>query len=195
MKVKAIFFLILILLSSCAVKNKFEKKESCPNVVLIIADDLGYGDLSCYGAKNIQTPETDKLADGGIVFTNAHTTAATCTPSRYSLFTGEYNWRRKDTGIADGDAGMVIRPEQTTLADIFKSAGYATGAIGKWHLGLGSTQGAQNWNGFISPGPKDIGFDYSFLMAATGDRVPCVWVENQKVANYDAQAPIQVSYK
>ena len=195
MKVKAIFFLILILLSSCAVKNKFEKKESYPNVVLIIADDLGYGDLSCYGAKNIQTPETDKLADGGIVFTNAHTTAATCTPSRYSLFTGEYNWRRKDTGIADGDAGMVIRPEQTTLADIFKSAGYATGAIGKWHLGLGSAQGTQNWNGFISLGPKDIGFDYSFLMAATGDRVPCVWVENQKVANYDPQAPIQVSYK
>ncbi len=192
MQNKFFLFFLFLLIFSCGIKKQEEEK---PNVVLIIADDIGYGDLSCYGAKSVQTPEIDKLADSGIRFTNAHTTAATCTPSRYSLFTGEYNWRRKGTGIADGDAGMVIRPEQITVADIFKMAGYTTAAIGKWHLGLGERQGAQNWNGFISPGPADIGFDYSFLMAATGDRVPCVWVENQRVANYDSTAPILVSYQ
>ena len=167
---------------------------SKPNVLLIVADDLGYGDLSCYGEKTIATPAVESLAKQGLRFTNAHATAATCTPSRYSLFTGMYNWRRTDTGIAPGDAAMVIRPEQTTLADIFKSVGYTTAAIGKWHLGLGGQQGQQDWNGFISPGPSDIGFDYSCLMAATADRVPCVWIENQRVANYDPSAPIQVSY-
>ncbi|MDO4881074.1 MAG: arylsulfatase [Capnocytophaga sp.] len=165
-----------------------------PNVILIVADDLGYGDLSCYGEKTIHTPHVDALAQQGLRFTNAHTTAATCTPSRYSILTGHYNWRRKDTGIADGDAAMVIRPEQTTIADIFKSADYTTAAIGKWHLGLGAEKGGQNWNGIISPGPADIGFDYSFLMAATADRVPCVWIENQQVANYDVSAPIEVDY-
>lgn len=166
-----------------------------PNVIFIVADDLGYGDLSCYGEKTIHTPNVDKLASAGLRFTDAHAVAATSTPSRYSLFTGHYSWRRKDTGVAPGDAGMIIRPEQTTIADQFKKAGYVTGAIGKWHLGLGDKTGTQDWNGIITPGPKDIGFDYSYLMAATGDRVPCVWVENQKVANYDASAPIFVSYK
>lgn len=173
-------------------QSKTTKK---PNVIFIIGDDVGYGDLSYNGQKTIHTPNVDKLAAEGLRFTDAHTTAATCTPSRYSLFTGQYNWRKKGTGIATGDAGMVIRPEQTTVADMFQAAGYTTGAIGKWHLGLGDTQGSQDWNGFVTPGPKDIGFDYSFLMAATGDRVPCVWVENQKVSNYDASAPIEVSYK
>lgn len=165
------------------------------NVIMIIGDDVGYGDLSCYGAHKISTPHIDQLAGRGLLFRDAHTTAATCTPSRYSIFTGEYNWRKKGTGIATGDAGMVIRPEQFTMADMFKAAGYTTGAVGKWHLGLGDQQGSQDWNGFITPGPADIGFDYSFLMAATGDRVPCVWVENQRVANYDPTAPIAVSYK
>jgi len=102
-----------------------------PNVIILIADDLGYGDLSCYGEKTIHTPAVDALASQSLRFTNAHTTAATCTPSRYSLLTGLYNWRRNDTGIADGDAAMVIRPEQMTIADLFKSAGYTTAAIGK----------------------------------------------------------------
>ena len=165
-----------------------------PNVIFIIADDIGYGDLSCYGEKTIRTPNTDRLAAHGIRFTDAHSVAATSTPSRYSLFTGHYSWRREDTGIATGDAGMIIRPEQVTIADLFKRAGYNTGAIGKWHLGLGDKTGTQDWNGRITPGPQDIGFDYSYLMAATGDRVPCVWVENQQVANYDPSAPIFVSY-
>lgn len=181
------------LLSACGSKQQEEVKQ--PNVIFIVADDLGYGDLSCYGAKRIQTPNVDRLAAEGLRFTDAHAVASTSTPSRYSLFTGHYSWRRNDTGIATGDAGMVIRPEQTTVADIFKVAGYTTGAVGKWHLGLGDKAGTQDWNGFVSPGPQDLGFDYSYLMAATGDRVPCVWMENQRVANYDPEAPVAVSYK
>lgn len=172
-----------------------QKINKTPNVIFIVADDLGYGDLSCYGNKTIKTSNVDYLAEKGLIFTDAHCTSSTSTPSRYSLFTGCYNWRRDDTGIATGDAGMIIRPEQYTVADIFKKAGYTTGAIGKWHLGLGDKTGTQDWNGVITPGPKDLGFDYSFLMAATGDRVPCVWLENHKVYNYDPENPIYVSYK
>ena len=172
-----------------------QKHAEKPNVIFILADDIGYGDLSCYGEKTISTPNVEALAAKGVLFTDAHATAATSTPSRYSLLTGQYAWRRPDTGVAPGDAGMIIRPEQTTLADIFKSAGYATAAVGKWHLGLGDKTGTQDWNGIITPGLKDIGFDYSYIMAATGDRVPCVFVENQQVVNLDPSDPIQVSYK
>lgn len=166
-----------------------------PNVVVIMADDIGYGDLSCYGEKTIHTPNIEKLANEGVRFTDAHSVAATSTPSRYSFLTGHYSWRRTDTGVAPGDAGMIIRPEQYTVADLFKEAGYVTGAVGKWHLGMGDKTGEQNWNGLITPGLKDIGFDYSYIMAATGDRVPCVWVENGRVVGLDPQDPISVSYK
>lgn len=182
-----------LLIALPAQAQKQNRKQQ-PNVIFIIADDLGYGDMSCYGAHRIQTPHVDGLANSGIRFTDAHAVASTSTPSRYSLFTGHYAWRRKDTGIARGDAGMIIRPEQTTIADMFQSAGYITGAIGKWHLGMGDKTGTQNWNEKVSPGPEDIGFDYSCLMAATGDRVPCVWMEEQRVLNYDSTAPIEVSY-
>ena len=111
--------------------QKTGKDRQHPNVVLIVADDLGYGDLGCYGAHTVSTPHVDALSASGLRFTDAHAAAATSTPSRYSLLTGHYNWRRNDTGIATGDAGMVIRPEQHTVADIFREAGYATGAIGK----------------------------------------------------------------
>lgn len=166
-----------------------------PNVVVIMADDIGYGDLSCYGEKTIHTPNVEKLANEGVRFTDAHSVAATSTPSRYSFLTGHYSWRRTDTGVAPGDAGMIIRPEQYTVADLFKEAGYVTGVVGKWHLGMGDKTGEQNWNGLITPGLKDIGFDYSYIMAATGDRVPCVWVENGRVVGLDPQDPISVSYK
>ena len=165
-----------------------------PNVIVILADDLGYGDLKCYGAKNVETPHVDKLASEGIRFTNAHTVAATSTPSRYSLLTGEYAWRRPDTDIAAGDVKMIIRPEQYTMADMFKSAGYATAAIGKWHLGLGDKTGRQDWNAPLPAALGDLGFDYHYIMAATADRVPCVFIENGKVANYDPSDPIEVSY-
>lgn len=185
------------MLAACSAnaKKAEEKVPQKPNVIFLIADDIGYGDLSCNGEKIIQTPNVEKLAQRGVRFTDAHAVAATSTPSRYSLFTGHYAWRRNDTGIAAGDAGMVIRPEQPTVADMFRECGYTTGAIGKWHLGLSDKTGGQDWNNFITPGPSDIGFDYSYIMAATGDRVPCVWVENQRIVNLDPNDPIAVSYK
>lgn len=166
-----------------------------PNVILIVADDIGYGDLSCYGATEVSTPNVDSLADAGIRFTNAHTCASTSTPSRYSLLTGMYPFRREGTDIAAGNAGMIIRPEQYTLADVFQSAGYKTAAIGKWHLGLGDKTGSQDWNSSLDMSPADIGFDYHYIMAATGDRVPCVFIEDGSVADWDKEAPIEVDYQ
>ncbi len=165
-----------------------------PNVILLIADDLGYGDLECYGAKNVETPNVNRLADEGIKFTNCHATAATSTPSRYSILTGEYAWRKSGTGVAQGNAATIIKPEQFTMADLFHNAGYYTGAIGKWHLGLGPVTGQQDWNGKLTCTPRDLGFDYHYIQAATADRVPCVYLEQDTVANYDPSAPIYVSY-
>jgi len=164
-----------------------------PNIVLIYADDLGYGDVGCYGATKVETPGIDRLAASGLRFTNAHASSATCTPSRYSLLTGEYAWREKGTGIAPGDAALIIPTNIETLPSMLQKAGYTTGVVGKWHLGLGP-QGGPDWNGVIKPGPAEIGFDYSFLIPATGDRVPCVFVENGQVAGLDPDDPIRVSY-
>jgi arylsulfatase A-like enzyme len=164
-----------------------------PNIVIILADDLGYGDVSCYGATKIRTPNVDRLAAQGLRFTDAHAAAATCTPSRYALLTGEYAWRKKGTGILPGDANLIIDPARTTLPAILQRAGYVTGAVGKWHLGLGSAK--IDWNREIKPGPREIGFNYSFIMPATGDRVPCVYVENQRVVGLDPADPLTVSFQ
>lgn len=170
------------------------QEQKRPNVILLIADDLGYGDLECYGAKNVETPNVNSLANEGIKFTNCHATAATSTPSRYSLLTGEYAWRRSGTDVAAGNAASIIKPEQFTMADLFHNAGYYTGAIGKWHLGLGEVTGKQDWNGKLTNTPRDLGFDYHYIQAATADRVPCVYLEQDTIANYDPTAPIEVSY-
>lgn len=169
--------------------------QNRPNVILLVADDLGYGDLSCYGATRVTTPCVDSLARTGLLFTDAHACASTSTPSRYAMLTGEYPFRKAGTDVAAGNAGMIISPEQFTVADAFKEAGYRTGAIGKWHLGLGSKTAEQDWNGKLDKDLADIGFDYHYIMAATADRVPCVFIENGRVANYDASAPIEVSYR
>lgn len=187
---------IFLFVSACGNRsNTKEQKEEkrLPNVILIYIDDLGYGDLSCYGSNAIHTPNIDNLASTGLVFTDGHCSSATCTPSRFSMLTGGYAFRQKGTGIARGDASMIIGPSTRTLADLFAEAGYKTGVVGKWHLGLGP-EGGPDWNGFISPGPQDIGFDYSFLIPATGDRVPCVYTENGRVLGLDPGDPIQVSF-
>jgi len=165
-----------------------------PNIVVIYVDDLGYGDVGCYGATKVKTPNIDALASEGLRFTNAHSPSATCTPSRYAMLTGEYAWRQKGTGIARGDARMIIRPDRTTLPSVMQRAGYTTGVVGKWHLGLGAQGRELNWNVDIKPGPLDIGFDYCFLIPATGDRVPCVYMENRRVVGLDPKDPIKVSF-
>ncbi|HET7695387.1 MAG TPA: sulfatase-like hydrolase/transferase [Vicinamibacterales bacterium] len=165
-----------------------------PNVIVVYADDLGYGDVSAYGPPGrMKTPHVDRLAREGLRFTDGHSPAATCTPSRYAMLTGEYAFRKPGTGVLPGDAALVIEPGRTSLATVFQKAGYATGVVGKWHLGLGPA-GGPDWNGEIRPGPLEIGFDSAFIMAATGDRVPTVYVENRRVANLDPADPIRVNY-
>jgi arylsulfatase A-like enzyme len=163
-----------------------------PNIVIIYADDIGWGDLSCYGAKHVKTPNIDRLASAGMRFTDAHSSAATCTPSRFSLLTGRYAFRNERARVLPGDAPLLIEPGTLTVPSLLKQNGYRTGVVGKWHLGLGL--GDVNWNQEITPGPREIGFDYSFLIPATGDRVPTVYVENQRVVGLDPSDPIQVSY-
>lgn len=166
-----------------------------PNVVFILTDDVGYGDISANGATKIKTPNIDRIANEGIRFTNAYAPAATCTPSRYALMTGEYAFRKPGTGVLPGDAAMIIDPSRMTLPKRFKDAGYATAAIGKWHLGLGNARSPLDWNKHISPGANELGFDQTYLIPATVDRVPTVWVKNGDVVGLDPADPIQVDYK
>ncbi len=181
--------LILIGVTGCT-----RETEPLPNVIVIYADDLGFGDVSSYGATAFETPNIDRLAREGLRFTNAHAPSATCTPSRYALLTGEYAWRRPNTNIARGDASLIIEPGRTTLASVFREAGYSTAVIGKWHLGLGGPEGP-DWNGELKPGPLEIGFDEAFLIPATGDRVPTVYVQDYRVVGLDPDDPIDVSFE
>lgn len=184
------------LLAACGNTSKKTAAENGgqkPNVIYLITDDLGIGDLSCYGATQISTPNIDRLAGQGAQFTNAYATSSTSTPSRFGLLTGMYPWRQKNTGIAPGNSELIIDTACVTMADMFQQEGYATAAIGKWHLGLGP-KGGTDFNSLIKPNAQDIGFDYEYIIPATVDRVPCVFVENGRVVGLDPNDPITVSY-
>ncbi len=185
---RLVFFMLSFVLAGTLIFGQTNK----PNIVIIYVDDLGYGDLSCYGATEVSTPNVDKLAHGGVRFTDGHCSAATCTPSRYSLLTGQYAFR-KNASVLPGDAPLIISTNTPTLPGMLKKNGYKTAVIGKWHLGLGN--GNVNWNGKVAPGPLEIGFDYSYLIPATGDRVPSVLLENHHVVGLDQEDPIAISYK
>ena len=165
-----------------------------PNIIFIYGDDIGYGDFSCYGGE-VDTAAIDTLAEEGVRFTGGYCTAATCTPSRYSLLTGEYAFRNKGAKILPGNAPLIIDPSRPTIAAFLRDNGYKTMLSGKWHLGLGSPAEPLDWNGEIAPGPREVGFQESFHMAATADRVPSVYIKNGRVVNLDATDPILVNYQ
>ena len=185
---------ILCLSIICSTFSFARSQEQKPNVVLIYVDDLGYGDVSSYGSTKLLTPHLDRLAKQGVRFTNGHSTSATCTPSRYAMMSGQYPWRKSGTGVLPGDAALIVPTDKTTLPKVFKKAGYTTGIVGKWHLGIGE-QVSKDWNGELKPGPNETGFDYSFIFPATADRVPTVFVENHHVVALDKSDPIDVNYK
>jgi arylsulfatase A-like enzyme len=189
----SLFLIILILIFACQSKEtEVSTVSKKPNILIIYLDDLGYGDVSAYGATEINTPNIDQLANEGMRFTSAYATSATCTPSRYAILTGNYPWRNDDAKILPGTAPLLIGTDEMTVPKMLKTKGYDTGVVGKWHLGLGD--GNANWNEHISPGPNEVGFDYAYIMAATQDRVPTVYIENGHVVELDKEDPIFVDY-
>ncbi len=184
------FLLLLLLLLFPNGVHASDKWVDKPNIIVIMADDLGYGDVSCYGATAVRTPAIDRLASEGVRFTSGYCSASTCTPTRFSLLTGTYAFRQKGTGIAPPNGPAIIKPGTETLPSILKRAGYATAVIGKWHLGLGDP--LPMWNGELKPGPLDIGFDHCFLLPTTNDRVPQVYVEDRHVKRLDPTDPLWV---
>ncbi|MCP4887831.1 arylsulfatase [Rubripirellula sp.] len=167
--------------------------DTQPNVIVIMADDLGYGDVSCYGATELSTPHIDRLAAEGMRFTSGYCSASTCTPTRYSFLTGTYAFRQDGTGIAPPNSPALIPAGTTTIASLLKQAGYRTAVIGKWHLGLGVDE--PDWNGLLKPGPLEIGFDHCFLLPTTNDRVPQVYVQDHRVLDLDPADPLWVGKK
>ncbi len=159
---KSLIILAAIFVSSGCGNTGQQSEEAIavkPNIVIIYMDDLGYGDVSAYGATEISTPNMDRLASGGVRFTDGYATSATCSPSRYGLITGMYPWRNKNAKILSGTAPLLIGVEQMTIPKMLKEKWYATGVVGKWHMGLGD--GQVDWNQKVSPGPNEVGFDYS----------------------------------
>lgn len=156
-----------------------------PNIVVILADDLGYNDLSCQGATQLKTPGIDRLAKEGIRFTDAHTAAGVCCPSRYALMTGRYPWRRSGVTWASPGAPLLIEPGRMTTASLLKQAGYTTGIVGKWHLGYGTQVHYVTWNDELKPGPLEVGFDYFFGHDNNRD----IYVENHRVRGLQPEDP------
>ncbi|MFI3259675.1 MAG: arylsulfatase [Rikenellaceae bacterium] len=173
----------LLCLGGC---SSFEVQEQ-PNVLLINIDDLGYGCLSSFGATKVRTPNIDRLATEGRIFTDMHSGSAVSTASRYSLLTGEYPFREKIHGVASFQTPLLIQQDRLTIADVMQRSGYATAVIGKWHLGF--TEGVPDWNAELKPGPLELGFDYYFGIPCVNSGPPFVFVENHNVVGYDPSDP------
>lgn len=178
----------LITLSSALLAAAAVKAQS-PNIIFILADDLGYGDISAFNPESkIQTPHIDNLTQHGVVFTDAHSSSALSTPSRYSILTGRYSWRTAlKEGVLDGYSPAMITPDRRTVAQMLSENGYNTACIGKWHLGWdwGYAKDAKNKKDVdyslpIKNGPTDRGFDYFYGIPASLDIAPYVYVENNK---------------
>lgn len=166
-----------------------------PNVIIFYADDLGYGDLGCFGAEDIKTPNVDALSQNGLRFTDAYSTSPVCTPARFSLITGRYPSRRNGVHILPGDATCIIDSDMFTLPMLFQQNGYRTSVVGKWHLGLSDGTTPIDWNQPVFHTPLDVGFDECFIFPATADRVPCVYFDGRNVIGLDPKDPISVSYE
>ncbi|WP_139955881.1 sulfatase family protein [Flavicella sediminum] len=186
-------FTIVVLFSMLIATNLASAQNTKqPNVIIIYGDDVGYGDVGAYGSKMIPTPNIDKLAKEGLRFTDGHCTAATCTPSRYAMMTGVHAFRNK-VNILPPNAPLTFPTDVLTLPKVFQKAGYTTGVIGKWHLGLGEKGVYTDWNNEVKPGPLEVGFDSCFLLPSTNDRVPCVYLEGHKVVGLSKKDPLYVS--
>lgn len=181
----ALFFLI-----SCGISNPNPATtgENLPNVILIYADDLGYGDLSCQGAIKVQTPHIDQLAAEGRRFTDAHTVSAVCTPSRYALLTGEYPIRIDSWGPLPTLEKLLIDTTTLTVGKVFQNKGYRTACLGKWHLGFGMDE--NDWQVPLGPGPNEVGFDYYWGIPFVNSGSPYVYVENKTVVGHEADDPL-----
>jgi arylsulfatase A-like enzyme len=195
----------VFLFTACTKK----KKQELPNIVFILADDMGYGDVSCNGATKIQTPNIDRLAKEGILFTDGHCGASTCTPTRYGLLTGRHVWRTwlKYSALST-NAPLLIEEGRMTIASMLKEKGYSTSIVGKWHLGFGREEGFEDnrgdeppnywetrgngpdWNGELKPGPIECGFDYSYVIPVANSFPPYVIVDGHYVDRLNKSNPI-----
>jgi arylsulfatase A-like enzyme len=176
----------MLLLGFCTSCSQEEspatEPASLPNIVLVLADDMGLGDVGAYNAESrIPTPGIDSLANTGMRFTDAHSPSAVCTPTRYALLTGRYSWRSSmKKGVLKGYSPLLIDPARSTIASMLREKGYVTAAIGKWHLGLGTAE-ETDYSKPLSPGPNDVGFDYFFGIPASLDMPPYTFIENNRV--------------
>jgi arylsulfatase A-like enzyme len=170
-------------------------KPAKPNIVVILADDYGWGSSGCYGATGLKTPSLDRLAREGRRFTQAYAPGSVCSPTRYGLMTGRYYWRTsvKDGQVLPGNAPLHIETSRTTLASLCKSQGYTTGAFGKWHLGMGTEARIMDWSISLKPGPLEIGFDYFFGLGANPWNGPHYFIENHDVLGKIPGQPVVIS--
>lgn len=192
-KISKLGTVLILAASICCYTTSIAQQQEKTNIVIIFADDLGYGDLGCYGATKLKTPNIDRLAGEGRIFSDAHAASAVCTPSRYALLTGQYPFRANEGkgiwGPLRRDHKLIIDTNQLTLGKVMKKQGYATACIGKWHLGFGDKT-PTNWNAKLNPGPLQLGFDYYFGVPLVNSGPPFVYVENEQVVGLDPDDPI-----